>query len=253
MDKLEGKVAIVTGGAAGIGKATALLFAEEGAKVIVADRDEENGRRVAEQIIRSGGKGIFLPVDVSRPDEVEAMVRTVVETYGRLDVLHNNAGVEGERAPTADCTLENWDRVIGINLRGVFLGMKYGIPAMVKQGGGSIINTASVAGLVGVANMPAYCASKGGIIQLTKAAALEYRAQGIRVNVICPGGVQTPMLERVGAATAGNNEGQAGQAATGGRVGQPEEIARLALFLASDDSSYCNGAPFAIDGGFVAG
>jgi NAD(P)-dependent dehydrogenase (short-subunit alcohol dehydrogenase family) len=253
MDKLEGKVAIVTGGAAGIGKATALLFAEEGANVIVADRDEENGRRVAEQIIRSGGKGIFLPVDVSRPDEVEAMVRTVVETYGRLDVLHNNAGVEGERAPTADCTLENWDRVIGINLRGVFLGMKYGIPAMVKQGGGSIINTASVAGLVGVANMPAYCASKGGIIQLTKAAALEYRAQGIRVNVICPGGVQTPMLERIGATTAGNNEGQAGPAGTGGRVGQPEEIARLALFLASDDSSYCNGAPFAIDGGFVAG
>jgi NAD(P)-dependent dehydrogenase (short-subunit alcohol dehydrogenase family) len=252
MNRLDGKVAIVTGGATGIGKATALLFAEEGANVIVADRDEENGRRVAEQIVRSGGNGIFLPVDISRPDEVEAMVRTVVDTFGRLDVLHNNAGVEGEQAPTADCTLENWDRVIGINLRGVFLGMKYGIPAMVKQGSGSIINTASVAGLVGVANMPAYCASKGGIVQLTKTAALEYAPQGIRVNVICPGGVWTPMTERVTASRAeilGAMETQV----PAGRIGQPEEIARLALFLASDDSSYCTGAPFAIDGGYVAG
>jgi len=252
MGKLDGKVAIVTGAAAGIGRSTALLFAEEGAKVIVADWDEEKGRRVAAEISGAGGAAIFVRVDVSKPEDVQAMVQTAVETYGRLDVLFNNAGVEGEMVPTADCSLENWDRVIDINLKGVFLGMKYAIPAMLKSGGGSIINNASVAGLVGIANAPAYCASKGGVIQLTKATALEYARKGIRVNVICPGVILTPMIERFVAPDPEQIRKSLEAMEPIGRFGQPEEVARLVLFLASDDSSFCIGAPFVVDGGFVA-
>ncbi len=258
MGKLDGKVAIVTGGAAGIGRATALLFAQEGAKVMVADVDEEKGREVTTEIGRTGGTAIFVKVDVSQPSQVEAMVREAVETYGRLDVLFNNAGIEGAMAPTADYPLEEWDRVIATNLKGVFLGMKYGIPAMLKSGGGTIINTASTAGLVGWANMPAYTASKGGVLQLTKTAALEYAQQGIRVNAICPGGIMTPLVERIQAAMGMSSvppeqqEQFVAAVHPVGRMGQPEEVARLALFLASDDSSFCTGAPFVVDGGQVA-
>ncbi len=251
MGKLDGKVAIVTGGASGIGEATALLFAEEGAKVIVADWDEAKGAQVAREVQERGGEAMFVKVDVSQAEDVEMMVNTAVESYGRLDVLFNNAGVEGEQAPTADCTLENFDRVIAINLRGVFLGMKYGIPAMLEGGGGSIINTASVAGLVGFASIPAYCASKGGVIQLTKTAALEYAKQNIRVNVICPGVIWTPMVERFVAPAEGAREALEA-AEPVGRFGTPEEVAQLALYLASDDSTFCTGAPFIVDGGFVA-
>ncbi|MBI2914167.1 MAG: glucose 1-dehydrogenase [Chloroflexi bacterium] len=251
MAKLDRKVAIITGAASGIGQATALLFAEEGTKVVVADWDEAKGKRVADEIARAGGSATFVKVDVSNPEDVQTMVRVAVETYGRLDVLFNNAGVEGEQAPTADCSLENWERVIAINLKGVFLGMKYGIAAMLDTGGGSIINNASVAGLVGFAGIPAYCASKGGVIQLTRTAALEYAKQGIRVNVICPGVIWTPMVERF---TAASEEVRKTLEALEpiGRFGQPEEVARLALFLACDDSSFCTGAPFVVDGGFVA-
>ena len=251
MGRLDGKVAIVTGGASGIGRATVLLFAREGAKVLVADWDEERGAEVVEEAAKEGGEARFVKVDVSNGEDVRAMVSAAVESFGRLDVLFNNAGVEGEQAPTADCTLENFDRVIAINLRGVFLGMKYGIPEMLKTGGGSIINTASVAGLVGFMNIPAYCASKGGVIQLTKTAALEYAKQNVRVNVICPGVIWTPMVERF----AGPRE-QAEQARGAlepvGRFGTAEEVAQMALFLASDDSTFCTGAPFVVDGGFVA-
>ncbi len=251
MGKLDGKVAVVTGGASGIGRATALLFAEEGAKVIVADWDEAKGAQVAREVQGCGGEAKFVKVDVSRAEDVLMMVNTAVEIYGRLDVLFNNAGVEGEQAPTADCTLENFDRVIGINLRGVFLGMKYGIPAMLRVGGGSIINTASVAGLVGFASIPAYSASKGGVIQLTRTAALEYAKQNIRVNVICPGVIWTPMVERF-VAPAEEIRKTLEEMEPVGRFGMPEEVARLALFLACDDSSFCTGAPFIVDGGFVA-
>ena len=251
MGKLDGKVAIVTGAASGIGRATAILFASEGAKVVLADWDERQGSRVADELREAGHDAVFVRVDVSRPEDVEGMISTAVERYARLDVLFNNAGIEGEQAPTADCTLENWERVINVNLKGVFLGMKYGIPAMLKGGGGAIINNASVAGIVGFAGIPAYCASKGGVIQLTKAAALEYAKQGIRVNVICPGVIWTPMVERF---TAQSDETRKALESLEpvGRFGTPEEVARLALFLASDDSTFCTGAPFVVDGGFVA-
>jgi len=251
MGKLEGKVAIVTGAASGIGRASALLFAEEGARVVVADWDAAKGEEVAREVKGKGGEAKFVKVDVSRAEDVQVMVTTAVESYGRLDVLFNNAGVEGEQAPTADCTLENFDRVIAINLRGVFLGMKHGIAAMLKTGGGSIINNASVAGLVGFMGIPAYCASKGGVIQLTKTAALEYAKEHVRVNAICPGVIWTPMVERF--TSAGEEVRRALEAMEPvGRFGTAEEVARLALFLASEDSSFCTGAPFVVDGGFVA-
>jgi len=251
MGKLDGKVAIVTGAASGIGRASALLFAEEGARVVLADWDEAKGEQVARDVKGKGGEAKFAKVDVSRAEDVETMVNAAVDGYGRLDVLFNNAGVEGEQAPTADCTLENFDRVIAINLRGVFLGMKYGIAAMLKTGGGSIINNASVAGLVGFTGIPAYSASKGGVIQLTKTAALEYAKEHVRVNVICPGVIWTPMVERF--TSPGEEVRQALEAMEPvGRFGTAEEVARLALFLASDDSSFCTGAPFIVDGGLVA-
>jgi len=252
MGKLSAKSAIVTGAASGIGRATALLFAQEGASVLVADRDDAQGPAVAAEIEAAGGRAKFVKVDVSRPEDVQAMVRAAVDAFGKLDVIFNNAGIEGEmNKPTADCTLENWTRVIGINLTGVFLGMKYAIPEMLKSGSGSIINNASVAGLVGFAGIPAYCAAKGGVVQLTKCAAMEYAKQNIRVNVICPGVIWTPMVER---ATGGTAEGREAFTALEpvGRLGTPEEIARMALFLASEDSSFCTGAPFIVDGGFVA-
>jgi NAD(P)-dependent dehydrogenase (short-subunit alcohol dehydrogenase family) len=251
--KLEGKVVIVTGAASGIGEATAVLFADEGASVVVADDDEVRGEQVAGEIRSGGARALFARTDVSNPDDVQAMVRVAIETYGRLDVIFNNAGIEGEmNKPTADCTLDNWHRVIEINLTGVFLGMKYAIPEMLKNGGGSIINNASVAGLVGFAGSPAYCASKGGVVQLTKCAALEYAKQGIRVNAICPGVIWTPMVQR---ATGGSAETEEAFKALEpvGRFGTAEEIARMALFLACDDSAFCTGAPFIVDGGFVAG
>lgn len=251
MGKLDGKVAIVTGAASGIGRATALLFAAEGAKVTVADWDEAQGNQVVEEILERGGHAIFSKVDVSSPDDVKRMVDTTVQTSGHLDVIFNNAGVEGEVAPTADCTLENFDRVIGINLKGVFLGMKYAIPEMLKNGGGVIINNASVAGIVGFQGIPAYCASKGGVIQLTKTAALEYAKQGIRANVICPGVISTPMVDRFIQTSAGIKEALEAQEPIG-RFGRPEEVASLALFLACDDSTFCTGAPFVVDGGFIA-
>lgn len=251
MSRLHDKVAVITGGASGIGRASGLLFAAEGAKVVIADWQEAEGEEVAAQIRSDGGEATFVKTDVSSPDDVRRMIDSAVGSYGKLDVLFNNAGVEGEQAPTGDCTLENWDRVIAINLTGVFLGMKFGIQAMLKGGGGSIINTASVAGLVGFGGIPAYAASKGGVVQLTKTAALEYAQQNIRVNVICPGVIWTPMVERF---TSAGEEARAAVKALEpvGRFGTPEEVANLALYLASDESSFCTGAPFIVDGGFVA-
>ena len=251
MGKLEGRAAIVTGAASGIGRVTAMLLAEEGAAVVVADRDEAHGQDTVREILRRGGTAFFMRTNVCKADDVGAMVRTAVDRYGRLDVLFNNAGINGEPAPTAECTLENWERVIGVNLKGVFLGMKYAIPEMLKNGRGSIINNASVMGMVGLANAPAYCTSKGGMIQLTKAMALEYAQQGIRVNAICPGLIWTEGMKRFVAPDEEIRE-RLQESEPVGRFGTPEEIARMVLFLASDDSSFCTGGTYLVDGGFVA-
>ena len=248
---LEGKVALVTGGASGIGRATALAFAREGAKVVIADVAVEDGEETVRMIEESGGKAIFVETDVSQSDQVEALINKAVETYGRLDCAFNNAGIEGEQALTPDCTEENWDRVININLKGVWLGMKYEIPQMLKQGGGAIVNMSSVAGLVGFPSSPAYVASKHGILGLTKTAALEYATEGIRVNAVCPGVIRTPMVER---ATGGDPEVEAQFAAMEpvGRMGKPEEVAEAVVWLCSDAASFVTGHSMVVDGGLVA-
>jgi len=251
MNELQGKVAIITGAASGIGRAAAELFAREGASVVVADVNDEDGRRLAESLSAKGQACAYVHADTSKEPDVKAMVEFALDRFGRLDALFNNAGIEGEQAPTGDATLENWQRVIAVNLTGVFLGTKYAILAMLRSGGGTIVNNASVAGLVGFPGIPAYCAAKGGVIQLTRTAALEYATQGIRVNCLCPGVIDTPMVQRFTSASPELAE-QLKQTEPVGRFGRPEEVAELALFLASDRSSFLTGAVIPVDGGFVA-
>jgi NAD(P)-dependent dehydrogenase (short-subunit alcohol dehydrogenase family) len=248
--RLEGKIALVTGGSSGIGRATALAFAGEGAKVVIGDIQVEGGERTLQAIKEAGGDAILVKTDVTRPDQVEALINRAVETYGQLDCAFNNAGFEGTRAPTADYAEEDWDRVISINLKGVWLCMKYEIPHMLKQGGGAIVNTASSAGLVGFRTAPAYTAAKHGIVGLTKTAALDYAPAGIRINAVCPGVVRTPMLERL---TGGHAKLEAWLLAQEpvGRAGTPEEIAEAVVWLCSDAASFVTGHPMAVDGGLV--
>lgn len=250
MGRLDGKVAIITGAASGIGKATAGLFSVEGAKVVVADWDEDAGASVVAELLHQGGHATFVRTDVSRSEDVQRMVQAALNDFGRIDILINNAGIEGQQAQTAEATEENWDHVMAVNLKSVFLGMKYAIPHMLTQGGGAIVNNASVAGLVGFAGSPAYCASKGGIVQLTRVTALEYAANNIRVNCVCPGVILTPMVERV----AVNQEVLSALVSMEplGRLGRPDEIASAILFLASDEASYVTGAILPVDGGLVA-
>lgn len=248
---LEGKIALVTGAGSGIGRAAALAFAREGAKVVVADIVADGGKETLRLIEEGGGKGFFIEGDVSSSTDVQTIVQAAVETYGRLDCAFNNAGIEGAQAPTAECTEENWDRVLTINLKGAWLCMKHEIPIMLEQGGGAIVNTASVAGLVGFPNISAYNASKGGVIQLTKTAALEYAKDGIRVNAVCPGVIRTPMIERFFGESP-EAEAQFVAMEPVGRMGLPEEIAEAVIWLCSDAASFVTGHAMVVDGGLVA-
>ncbi len=245
----KNKVIIVTGGSFGIGKATAIAFAKQGAKIVIADW-AENPETIA--FIKDLGNDVmFIKCDVSRSDEVKSMVEKTIATFGRLDYAFNNAGIEGNTALTPDCTEDNWDKTIAINLKGVWLCMKYEIPEMLKQGKGVIINCSSVAGLVGFEGLPAYVASKHGVVGLTKTAALECAKYGIRINAVCPGVIQTPMIDRL---TGKKKEAIEQYTALEplGRFGQPEEIANAVLWLCSDEASFVTGHGMAVDGGFVA-
>ena len=251
--QLDGKVALVTGGASGIGRATALALAREGAKLIIADMNDDGGQQTVHMIIEQGGDATFVQVDVTQAREVEAMISTTVETYGRLDCAHNNAGIGSRpRVLLHELPEESWDRVLSINLKGVWLCMKYEIMQMLKQGGGAIVNTASIMGLVGSwSRSGAYNASKHGVVGLTKTAALEYATSGIRVNAVCPGYIRTPLIEE---ALTSNPEMEAEIVARHpvGRMGHPEEIAAAVVWLCSDAASFVTGHTMTVDGGYVA-
>jgi NAD(P)-dependent dehydrogenase (short-subunit alcohol dehydrogenase family) len=251
MEKIfEKKVAVITGGSFGIGRATALAFAQRGADIAIADWIEN--KETEEAIRKEGVKVLFVKCDVSRSSDVKAFIEKVISTFGRIDFAFNNAGVEGSNAPIHECTEENWDKTIGINLRGVWLCMKHEIPFMLQQGKGAIVNCASVAGLIGFPGLPAYVVSKHGIVGLTKNAGLEYAKLGIRVNAVCPGVIKTEMIDRV----TGKNkevEKQYESMEPVGRMGKPEEVAEAVVWLCSDAASFITGHAMPVDGGWIAG
>lgn len=245
---VEGKVALVTGGGSGIGRQACLVFSREGAQVVVCDVALEGGEETVGQIKQAGGQAMFIQADVAQAAEVEAVVAKTVETCGRLDCAYNNAGIAGRTARVADDSEQNWDRVLSINLKGVWLCLKYEIAHMLKQGGGAIVNTASDAGLIGLRRAGAYVASKHGVVGLTKTAALEYAISNIRVNAVCPGPIDTPMLR--GASARVIDAMAAAQ--PNGRLGQPREIAEAAVWLCSEAASFVTGYPMPVDGGYLA-
>jgi len=253
--RFQDKVVVVTGAGSGIGKATALAFGREGAKVVAADVDIASARAAAEQIKSAGGQAESLQVDVSVAADVERMVTTTVERLGRLDVLVNNAGVFFQ-LPVVQVPEEQWDWLMSINLRGVYLGCKHAVPQMIRQGEGVIVNTASIAGLRGFGGYGTYGAAKGGVVQLTKALAVEVARVGVRVNCVCPGIIDTAMLDQ-GVAQMGLDKTAfvqlAGAAHPMGRIGRPEEVAAAILFLASDEASFITGVALSVDGGLWAG
>jgi len=245
MGKLDDKVALITGSGSGIGRAVATLFAEEGARVAVVDCVPEGGNETVSMIQKGGGEAMFIQTDVSKSAEVQHMIDTTVAAYGRIDILHNHAGINSPIGLMADVAEEAWDQVIDTNVKGVFLGIKYAVPVMLKQGGGVIINTASIMGISAQKFMSAYCVSKAAVIMLTKAASADYFDQNIRVNCICPGFIETPMTDQwlpvIDMAKTAP-----------GRPGKAEDIARAALFLASEDASYVSGAALTVDGSYSA-
>jgi len=247
--QLENKVAIVTGGGSGIGAATAMIFAESGAKVIVSDIHPNTCKQIADEINHTGGQAYAIAADVSDPQQCAALVSGCLKQYGRLDIAFNNAGIGGESNPVADMSLEGWNHVISVNLNSVFYCMKYELAAMLDTGGGAIINMSSILGQVAFANAAGYVAAKHGVIGLTQTAALEYTAKGIRVNAVGPGFIETPLLE-----AAGIDAAMKQQIATLhpiGRLGRAAEVAELVLWLASPQASFVSGAYYPVDGGYL--
>jgi len=251
LDDMTGRVAIVTGGATGIGRASAIAFARRGARVVVADVNDDAGAETVKLAQAEGSDATFVHTDVTDSSSVAAMVDVAIDSFGRLDFAHNNAGMSGVAAGVVDCTEELWGRTLALNLTGVWLCMKHEIPRMLESGGGAIVNTSSGAGLVGFAALPAYVASKHGVIGLTKSAALEFVRAGIRVNAICPGTTRTPMIEAYigGDATI---EKMMTLASPLGRMARPEEMAEAAVWLCSDAASFVNGVALPVDAGAVA-
>ena len=248
MTGLQDSVAVVTGGSSGIGRATAQRLAAEGAAVVIADLDTERGEETVTQIREAGGEAEFVETDVTSESDIETMVETAVAEYGGLDVAVNNAGVEGAIAPTHDQSVTDWEQVIAVNLRGVFLGLRAEVPAMLADGGGAIVNTSSLAGLNGLRGGSPYAASKHGVLGLTKSAAAEFGSDGVRVNAVCPGVIETPMLERT--REESSQLDQAAAISPMQRSGEPGEVADAILWLCSREASYVTGESIAVDGGF---
>jgi NAD(P)-dependent dehydrogenase (short-subunit alcohol dehydrogenase family) len=245
----KNKVAVVTGASSGIGKSVSGLYAREGAAVILSDINQELGEKTTEEIRKGGGEAIFVRADVSKPSDCENMVKAAMDKYGRLDFACNNAGIGGDQNPTADYSLESWDKAIAVNLSGVFYCMKYEIPAMLKSGGGSIINMASILGRVGFAGAVGYVAAKHGVLGLTKTAAIEYAPHGVRVNVVGPGFISTPLIKELEENPEINN--MLISLHPVGRLGKPEEVAELVIWLSSDKASFVTGAYYPVDGGYL--
>jgi NAD(P)-dependent dehydrogenase (short-subunit alcohol dehydrogenase family) len=252
MNMFDGKVALVTGATSGIGRATAIAFAREGAKVVVSGRREQDGNQTVGLIKKAGGEATFVKTDVSSEADIAALVAKACSTYGRLDAAFNNAGVEGKAGPIQEQTVENYHYIMNPNVLGVFLSLKYEIGAMLKTGGGTIVNNSSVAGLIGFSGMSIYAASKHAVIGLTKSVALEYAAQGIRVNAVSPGVIETPMIDRFTGGTGTETYHQLAAVHPIGRTGRPEEIAEAVLWLCSDKSSLVTGCTLPVDGGWTA-
>ncbi len=245
------KIALVTGAGSGIGRATALVFAREGATVACSDIDTESGEATVRMIEDLGGTASFVRADVSVGADVEAMVQTVVERYGRLDVAHNNAGIGGLGKPIVQHSLSEFERTMAVNTKGVFHGMKYQIPQMLKQGGGAIVNTSSMMGLVGLAGISAYSASKHAVVGLTRSAALEYGSKGVRINCICPGIIRTPINQKYWDEFP-EAEKEWLSIEPIGRYGEPEEVAEVVVWMASDEASFMHGHALSVDGGATA-
>ena len=245
-DRFTGRVALVTGAASGIGQATAVAFAREGARVAILDRTADALQPTAEAVRAAGGEGLVLACDIARSEQVEAAIAETVATFGRLDIAFNNAGVENVAAPVAEIALADWDRILDINLRGTFVCMKHEIAQMLRQGGGVIVNTASGAGIRGVAGGASYAASKHAVIGLTKSAALDYASANIRVNAVLPGNIATPMMDRF----TGGDIQKAIDLEPVGRLGRPEEIAEAVLWMSADLGAFVTGAAVSVDGGW---
>ncbi len=251
MNKFENRIALVTGGGSGIGRSTCLAFSREGAKIVVSDINEKTGQETLDMVRKIGGEGIFIQADVTQSSQVAMLIEETLQHYKRLDCAFNNAGIEARVSPTAECTEEDWDRVISINLKSVFLCMKYELKHMVSQKRGAIVNCASVGGLVGFPGGAVYVASKHGVVGLTHAASLDYAAMGIRINAVCPGLIRTPMIDRVEQKNPGMKS-QLTSLEPIGRMGLPEEVAESVLWLCSDSASFVTGHAMAVDGGWVA-